>query len=84
VDVSAWPELGRLMAGAGSPAPDPGSARSQKAGGTRSTIVNWELGYRVPRVQQLRLLASTLVSRVAQLERTLPATARPLFWRSAT
>jgi transcriptional regulator with XRE-family HTH domain len=78
VDTSAWPELGRLMGARREALRLTRDELAQKIGVTRSTIVNWELGYRAPRVQQLRLLASTLRVAVGELERSLPASARPL------
>ena len=78
VDTSAWPELGRLMGARRQALRLTRDELAQKVGVTRSTIVNWELGYRAPRVQQLRLLASTLQVSIAELERTLPAASRPL------
>jgi transcriptional regulator with XRE-family HTH domain len=78
VDADAWPELGRILGRRRQALRLTREQLAQKVGVTRSTIVNWELGYRVPRVQQLSLLASALDVGVSELERALPAGSRPL------
>ena len=78
VNVDAWPALGQILGRRREALRLTRSELAHRVGVSPSTIANWELGYRVPRVQQLSALASTLSVAVSELEAALPATARPL------
>ena len=78
VDSREWPELGRLLGRRREALRLTRGELARRLGVTPTTIMNWELGYRTPRVQQLRSLAAVLEVSVHELEAALPGTDRPL------
>ncbi len=72
VDYAGWPALGRILGRQRQRLRLTRSELAQRVGVTKTTIANWELGYRTPRVQQLRLLATALSASVMELEAALP------------
>jgi transcriptional regulator with XRE-family HTH domain len=72
VNDAAWPRLGRVLGRRRQALRLTRTELAERIGVTRSTIVNWELGYRTPRVQQLSALASTLDVTVLELKSALP------------
>ena len=73
VDTSRWPPLGQLI---GDRRQSLCLTRGQLAtslGVAKGTVVAWELGYRRPRLHQLRALAAAIEVGLEQLEATLPS-----------
>lgn len=76
IDTSAWPPLGQLIGGARQRLRLTRSELAASVGVSASTIANWELGYRVPRAQQLPVLATALQVEVESLARALTDVSR--------
>ena len=78
VDSASWPALGRLIGERRQALRLTRTALAQRLAVSTSTIVNWELGYRIPPVQQLRALAAAIDVSPAAIEARLPERSGPM------
>jgi len=72
VDHSTWPPLGQVMGRRRQQMRLTRSALAEATGVSERTIVNWELGYRVPDLARIDQLASALSVSVDELGEVLP------------
>jgi transcriptional regulator with XRE-family HTH domain len=72
VETTGWPPFGQLVGGARQELRLARSALADEMGISVNTVVSWELGYRVPRPQQLRRLAEVLKLDVESMLEALP------------
>jgi len=72
VDHSTWPPLGQVMGRRRQQMRLTRSALAEAIGVSERTIVNWELGYRVPDLARLDQLARALYVEAAELRDALP------------
>jgi transcriptional regulator with XRE-family HTH domain len=72
VDYSSWPPFGQLVGARRQELLLSRSALAQAVGVSESTVVAWELGYRIPGPAHLSALAETLSVHVARLTEFLP------------